>query len=128
MAALRQAVLGAWRPSLDGHAREDAGLLELDEPRRERRRRDRAERLRELAEANRPLVRGPDDRDRPAPLGEMRHTADLLGDRLAATAAHVPTLPARGRARAPRRAASRGGSSSLTSHPPGSGRGRPGSV
>ena len=59
------------------------------EPRRERRRRDRPERLSELAEARCPLRRGPDDRHGPAPLEEVRRPANLLGNRLAATAAHV---------------------------------------
>src|SRR5262249_39610194 len=124
----REPVLGSRRAAVDRRALENAGLLEFDEPRRQGRGRDRAERLRELAEADRPFVRRPDDGDGPAPLEEGRRTAALLWHGLAATAAHARRVPARARARAPRRASSPGGSSSRTSRPRGRRRDRPGSA
>src|SRR5947209_3037665 len=104
---------------------EDPGLLELAQACGERRRRDAAERLLELAEAHGPVVRGPDDRDRPAPLEEVRRAADLLGNRRAATTAHA-RASARARAQAPRRASSPGGTTSPPSRPRGCPRGRRG--
>ena len=55
-----------------------------------------------------------------------RRTSSGIG--CAATAAHAPKPPARVRARAPRRASSRGGRSSRPSRPPGRRRGRRGSA
>src|SRR4051794_34193242 len=86
-AAVGEPVFGARRPSRHERSLEHARVLELDEPRGKRRRRDRPQRLRELPEANGPAVRGPDDRDGPAPLEEGRRAAGLLGGRRAPTAA-----------------------------------------
>src|SRR5579871_1621946 len=86
----RQPVLGTGRAAVDRRPLQDPRLLQFAEPGGEGGRRDPAERLRELAEARRALVRGPDDRHRPTPFEEVRRTADLLGDRRAATTAHAP--------------------------------------
>ena len=67
-----------------------AGVLELGETLRERRRRDRAERLAELREACAPVVRGVQDRHGVAPLEDVRRAADVLGNR--APRAYTETL------------------------------------
>ncbi len=113
-AARRQPVLDPRWARVHDHALEHARGLELCEPARERGRRNRAEHLDELVEPHRALVRGDQDRHRPATLEEARRAADLLGKRRAATTPHgwrPPGEKARARGRAPRRASSPGGTS-----------------
>src|SRR5207248_4961829 len=124
-AAVGQTVFDARRARIDHLPLEDARGLEVGEPLCERRRRDAAERLQELVEANRALVRDVEDRDGPAALEEVRRTTDLLGKRPTATTAHAPAA-ARVRTRAPRPGSSPGGTSCRCAHPRGCRRGRPG--
>ena len=70
-------------------ALEQARRDELGQPRRQRRRRDAAERRRRNSlKRIGALDRRVEDRERPAPLEEVRRAADLLGDRLTPPAAH----------------------------------------
>jgi hypothetical protein len=69
------------RAGVDHLPPEHAGLLEVGEPLGEGRRRDAAERLQELVEANGSLVRDLADRDRPPPFEEDPRAADLLWER-----------------------------------------------
>src|SRR5581483_12111746 len=97
-------------------------LLQLDEPGRERTRRNRLERLLELVEADGArLGRGPQDREHPAPPEEVGRAGHPLGQRLTAVTPHGAGAPAwaRVRGRAPRRASSPGGSSSPRARPRG---------
>ena len=69
------------RTSVDDLPAENAGLLEVGEPLREGRRRDAAERLKELVEADGAFVRDVEDRDSPTSFEEVRRAADLLWER-----------------------------------------------
>src|SRR6266513_149993 len=63
-------------------------------------------------------VRDVEDRDRQAPLEEVRRSADLLWERGETATAHAPS-EARATARAPRPSSSPDGSSSRCERPPG---------
>src|SRR5581483_12304097 len=105
----RQPVLDARRACVDDAPLEDARLLELREPLRERARRNAFERLLELVEPDGALLgRRPEDREHPAAPEEVRRTGDLLGQRLTAPTPHgAAAAPlARAPAPAPRRASS----------------------
>ena len=68
--------------------------------------------LHELVEPDCALVGGPDDRDGPATLEDVRRPADILWHRAAVTATHALRLQARVQAPALRRASSPGGTTS----------------
>ncbi len=80
MPVSRQDVFDQRRSRVSDLAPQDTGLLELDETLRERAWRDRPERLAELTEARAPVVRGVQDRNRVAPLEEIRRAPNVLGD------------------------------------------------
>ena len=82
MPLARQDVLDVRRARVAYLAPEDAGVLELRETLRKRRRRDRAERVPELREPRTAVVRGVEDRDGVAPFEDVRRTANVLGNRL----------------------------------------------
>jgi hypothetical protein len=69
------------RTSVDDLPAEHAGLLEVGEPLGEGRRRDAAERLEELVEADGALVVDLQDLDRQTSFEEVRGAAHLLWER-----------------------------------------------
>src|SRR5207248_9219206 len=127
-----QLVLDPGRAGVGQHAAlEHAGLLELDEPLRERARRDALERLLELVEPDGALLgRRPEDREHPATPEEVSRAGDLLGQRTALPTPHATAASAwaRARGRAPRRASSPDGTSSPGARPPARRRGWLGSA
>src|SRR5581483_3553893 len=128
-AGRRQPVLDARRARVDDATLQDALVLELGEPLRERARRDPLERHLELVEADGALLgRGPEDREHPAAPEEVRRAGDLLGHRTALPTAHAAAASASApaRARAPRRASSPDGTTSPHARPRARPRGRRG--
>src|SRR6185437_13768788 len=130
------AILDAWRPRVEDAPLEHTRLLQLAQARGERSRRNALEGLLELVEADGARFgRRPEDCERPAPPEEVGRAGDLLGKRLAGTAAHrarrhagSASAWARAQGRAPRRASSPDESAASDARPPGRRRGRNGSV
>jgi hypothetical protein len=85
---LGQHVFGARRAGVDDVAFENAGVCQFIESGGEGCRRYRSEHLPELVEARGARPRRVDDRERVTPPEEIGRAADLLGERLAASAAH----------------------------------------
>src|SRR5207247_1246397 len=86
--SLGQRVFGAGRTGVDDVAFEDAGVGQFIESGGEGGRRDGPEHLPELVEAGSARPGGVDDRECVPPPEEVGRAADLLGERLAAAAAH----------------------------------------
>src|SRR5215217_1432028 len=95
LAAVGERVLDARRARVEDAALEDAGGLQVSKAGGERPRWDAADRLEKLVEPRGPGVGRVEDRDGPAPLEEVRRSADLLGDGSALTTARRHRAPVR---------------------------------
>jgi hypothetical protein len=85
---LGQRIFGAGRAGVDDVAFKDAGVCQLIKSGGQGRRRDGHEHLPELVEARGAGPGRVDDRERVPPPEEVSRAADLIRERLAATAAH----------------------------------------